>query len=663
MRPVRCLFGSRWLDIPTNLRHKANSSKAPPANSEARPRLQTFKSKAPPANPEARLRLQTPKQGSACKLSRLRLRTPNKAPPANSKQGSACDFVAMLAAFLRARLHYTNCRRAAALPHEAFVELSTQTKSLLASKLETYNLSLVEGTDIVTMISETEGLTEEDREQCFELVSVKTMGTPSTGPEPAPAQSAQGTPREATSVGQTFSFLENYLLRTQWEVLRNPALEVANKVYCVAEMFASLDLRHATEKSYACAIAVVIGAQPNLNTECLLAAAGPDGLKLVQMLKGHVSRLLQTEPIRPHDSYLKTYPRMPSDLASVRPALYEAVYSRERPAENPLDPITLARLKATVPCRGSKKSTQEPSKEDAREALLARLAQFLQKPSGPDSRSPALLDRIFGTDSQGSDSSASTLALGAEAGNQTSLLGQTAQAATPLQLALPAPATAPAPPAPATAPAPPAPATAPAPPAPATAPAPLPAPTTEANAAGKRSAEELAGEGTEAGQPAQKQPKPSPAQLAARMRAAIAKGKPHGEEEGEQGEEAKEEPEKVPSGQAKAAPPLKLEGGEGGGGGESEAPSRNPNTEKPETRPTPPDAGEILYRGIRIILDDKKMWWRIRAPAEVIPGGKDWTRQFGTKNQPPTAEKIEKAFVAALDCVDAEWDKRGAAAI
>ena len=71
---------------------------------------------------------------------------------------------------------------------------------------------------------------------------------------------------------------------------------------------------------------------------------------------------------------------------------------------------------------------------------------------------------------------------------------------------------------------------------------------------------------------------------------------------------------------------------------------------KDKTKPLEPKVQSQCITGR--VLSIEKMHWRIYVLADVIQGGKTYTRQFGTALTPPTPSKRSTAFEAALDVVD-----------
>ena len=79
-----------------------------------------------------------------------------------------------------------------------------------------------------------------------------------------------------------------------------------------------------------------------------------------------------------------------------------------------------------------------------------------------------------------------------------------------------------------------------------------------------------------------------------------------------------------------------------------------------EAKPEMPEDGQtVCYRGMKITRKDSKMIFRIFAPANVYPKGKntnnDWTRQYGTAANPATDHRRATAFQASCDLVDDKW--------
>lgn len=288
----------------------------------------------------------------------------------------------MLCQFLRARFNYIETRAASGLEHEKFCKLSEESAALLSKKLKHYTLSLPESSDIMTLCADTAALTEDARDQCFACVTeaLQVRGDALHASEAKPACKSQSN-----------GWLENYLTQSHWDVLRNPKLEVQNKLYVMAEVIAGLGITHASEKTFSCATAVVIAAQPQLSEACIQASGGPEALQMVRTLKDQVHVMVANS----HGIGLTQYPRLPQDLAIARRDLYEKMYSKEPPAPCPLDSMVLARLKAAVPCRRTKATVQRsvqaaPQKS---EELLLRLLDLVQgrhaDPAPPSLRAQA----------------------------------------------------------------------------------------------------------------------------------------------------------------------------------------------------------------------------------------------------------------------------------
>ena len=121
----------------------------------------------------------------------------------------------------------------------------------------------------------------------------------------------------------------------------------------------------ASERTYAVGIAVLVAAQPNLTPQRMAAAGGATALDMKNKLKrAHQEIALAMKASNEFSckESVGTYPPDPAALRAAHPRLYAEAYSDEEPVSSPLDPLTLSRLKAIVPCRNTKATVgQEPN--------------------------------------------------------------------------------------------------------------------------------------------------------------------------------------------------------------------------------------------------------------------------------------------------------------
>ena len=113
----------------------------------------------------------------------------------------------------------------------------------------------------------------------------------------------------------------------------------------------------ASERTYAVGIAVLVAAQPNLTPQRMAAAGGATALDMKNKLKrAHQEIALAMKASNEFSckESVGTYPPDPAALRAAHPRLYAEAYSDEEPVSSPLDPLTLSRLKAIVPCRNTK---------------------------------------------------------------------------------------------------------------------------------------------------------------------------------------------------------------------------------------------------------------------------------------------------------------------
>jgi hypothetical protein len=147
---------------------------------------------------------------------------------------------------------------------------------------------------------------------------------------------------------------------------------------------------HADEHSRADLVSIIIGSQPNVDQQCIADASGPHTLELIsevqQLFTSLRSALARTNP----DPWaLKVYPSHPEEWKQMVPQeLYNQVYSQGLPIACPINPMLLGKLKAVVPCRGSKLTTK--SKEPS------SVENFLQQLAGIAGGSPSQLQLQLG---------------------------------------------------------------------------------------------------------------------------------------------------------------------------------------------------------------------------------------------------------------------------
>ena len=72
---------------------------------------------------------------------------------------------------MRARFSLKSAGTAVGLSHEAFTELGNQTVTVCQQKLAHYTLSMAEVSELISLLSSTEVLTEEARQGCFRHVN------------------------------------------------------------------------------------------------------------------------------------------------------------------------------------------------------------------------------------------------------------------------------------------------------------------------------------------------------------------------------------------------------------------------------------------------------------------------------------------------------------
>ena len=125
-------------------------------------------------------------------------------------------------------------------------------------------------------------------------------------------------------------------------------------------------------------MAVIIAAQPGLDGECIKAAAGQDGLDIVKQLKQthELNFKVLTEDMVGPDKY-------PPTMAEFRTAcseLYNKAYADGEPVQNPLDVLSVARLKSIVPCRESSSAVRNSNRGASHsQAIVQQLTAMLQE--------------------------------------------------------------------------------------------------------------------------------------------------------------------------------------------------------------------------------------------------------------------------------------------
>ena len=300
----------------------------------------------------------------------------DKASPVHSgRKASTCVIgIAreMLHQFLESRFKYVVMRAQAGVDDASFNDLSVKVVAVLKQKLQEYPLPIDEATRITDMLMSAP-ITMSARDDCIDLLDQR-QSRPKSGGSEEPQLRAE--PRaEAKEKGFThteFLSMEPFAKEGLRNIMKNPALHPTAKLSAVAEMLVELELHQLTEKSYAFALAFIIGAQSDVSDGMVKSAGGQAALALVQELKE--LHLLYAKDLKHRG--IKKMPLTTAGLWELDPALYQKYFAGEQPCVERINPLVHARLRAAVPCRKTKAGVVEDGKKNAADTKVKALERL-----------------------------------------------------------------------------------------------------------------------------------------------------------------------------------------------------------------------------------------------------------------------------------------------
>ena len=247
--------------------------------------------------------------------------------------------------FLQHRLQFMeNVQRSKS--EEELVKLNEHTVQAVLLKLASCNPPLEEVNELQELIANTEVLSANAKERLIDAVGMADVGGEATG---------QGQTGQLSGASQEVKTFYNYLTASDWAALGNNKLDYANKIHLIACRMASLGVFWLSERSVAHVLATGIAGQGDITEHSFCAAASPEGLRLIRLLKEHVDQHKRAIVISGGpQKRIQIYPDHPEELP--KDMQKSAYQTDDPPVASRVNTMIVARLAVNLPCGSSKRS-------------------------------------------------------------------------------------------------------------------------------------------------------------------------------------------------------------------------------------------------------------------------------------------------------------------